>query len=68
MVPDVIIKANEGLNRKFWHKGQAPPPFRPEIYKIPTIMADTNGSQGVNSKNCPENLPYPQINKRYFLN
>ena len=45
-------------------KGQAPPPFRQEISKIATIMADINGS--VNSKNCPKNLPYPQINKSYF--
>ena len=49
-------------------KGQAPPPFRPEISKIATIMADINGPQGENSKNCPENLPYPQINKSSFLN
>ena len=29
-------------------------------------MADSNGSQGVNSKKCSENLPYPQINTKVF--
>lgn len=31
-------------------------------------MVDIKDSQGVNSKICPDNLPYPQINNISFLN